>query len=463
LLILFSVYFAKYPGEWHYGKVAMNPTGGCLLEDWLPFSNTLDLTDQRLVDADTLEKITARKSKAVEQGVAEYVYSFPDRDLMCAKLDNADLRMVDLKEAQLQGASLYEAHLQGTSLDRANLQDAQITNANLQGATLSQANFQGARLINANLQGATLGSANFQGAMLSFASLQGANLSETHLEGATLSSANLQAAFLVRAYLQGADLSDAHLEGALLDSANLWGANLSGAYLGGASFKNAGLWRTFGKDPDGNDSDVKHPEAQLPVWLDEKPQLQAPSNEQLAKWACDLQGDDDTVDQGGGDDCVEKLSWERKEDIIKRVIEKTVQGFENNDAKHRIRVALAQLYSPEQNVPHNLDGFWNKLANDANEEQDQGVLPEHVVNRACLDRFVAQGLVTNYFGDLDYRHTGIKMISGKLADRLVKAADSERCPGLNEISGVWMAGLRTWAAQYTPATQMENKTESKAK
>jgi uncharacterized protein YjbI with pentapeptide repeats len=446
LLILFSFLFAVYPGE--YGKIVIISTGECV-NGWLPFSNTLDLTDQHLVDGDIIEKITARNQREAENASPEYAYSFKKRDLNCARLDNADLRQVDLSGAELQGVSLKEANLNGASLANANLRNAEMYNAKLQGATLSNAKLQGADLGTASLQGSDLYDAKLQGAILSYAYLQGATLSTAHLEGATLDSANLQATDLVGAYLQGAMLKSAKLQGAFLDSANLWGANLSGAELGGTSLEDAGLWRTFGEDK---------PVTLSCVWLKE-PQLQAPSKQQFAKWEHALQEVVDDADQGVDDNATEKR---KREDIIQGVIDAAVQGVDDDAAKKRIRDALARLSLPKQDVQNSLDDYWNNLANNASKVEYQEDLLDRLTNLACLDSFVAKSLVSHYFRSPSI-HAGREKISGKLAATFVKAADSNQCPGLEKITHVAMASMRNRAARDAQAAQVESKTKSTAK
>jgi uncharacterized protein YjbI with pentapeptide repeats len=387
----------------------------------------LNLQNEHLVDVNALEKITERKQKEADQGVSEYLLSLPERDLARAVLENADLRQVNLSGAQLEGAQLSYAHLQGAKLSGAHLEGASLRGASLQGADLSGAYLQGAQLDSANLQGAIL--------------------SNAHLEGATLDFANLQAAYLLSAYLQGATLKSADLRGANLDSAELWGANLSCAQLDGALLTKAGLWRTFGK----NDKNCKDDHVTIPrVWL-KKPRLQRPSEQQLADWERNLQRVDE-ADQGVDVGAAEKRKWK---DVLEGVVNVAVQGVDDDAAKNRVRDALARVLLPKQDLQDNLDDYWNDLANKASKEEDKPDLPDRLTTLACLDPFVARGLVTNYElleepSDLLEElsdDTGMEKFRPKLAATLMKAADENQCPGVKGITEVAMAHLRNWAAQ----------------
>ena len=407
-LIVFSVCISAFPGEAFYGKLVPSWTENVFEgrvyqgrpAPW--FSNRLILPLQHFVDADALEKIIERNQKEANQGLSEYALSLRHRNLTHAVLDYTDLRQVDLTGAQLQGASLFSAHLQGSDLSGAYLQGVSFGVAYLQGANLSRAHLQGALLDSASLQGANLSDAHLEGATLKSARLQAALLFGAHLEGASLDGANLQGASLDGANLQDASLNCVNSQYAPPTCAHLEGASLKSANLQGASLEHAGLWLAHGTPDPGNPPRV---------WL-KAPQLQAPKDDQPVQWEKDA-----------------------------------LLGVNDNAVKNRIRDALARLSLREKDAQDRLsENYWIDLGDKTSEADYEKDLPDRLTRLACMDTFVARGLVTNY--DLVQEPSDHpRMDQILLAAALVAAAESDTadCPGVKGLNVTSIARLRRWA------------------
>jgi len=90
-----------------------------------------------------------------------FVIAKPSEDFCQEDFDKAskgvkELIGARLQEANLSGMDLSGVDLRGAELEKANLQNANLSNANLKNADLEEANLKGANLSGANIQGAEL-------------------------------------------------------------------------------------------------------------------------------------------------------------------------------------------------------------------------------------------------------------------------------------------------------------------
>ena len=88
------------------------------------------------------------------------------------------------------------------------------------------------------------------------------------------------------------------------------------------------------------------------------------------------------------------------------------------------------------------DNYWRKLDDNAS-RADYPELLNRLTDLACLDPFVARGILTNYelLGD---KPPSLEKI--ELAYRLVKAVGID-CPGLKGVTEISMVRLRKWASR----------------
>lgn len=251
-----------------------------------------------LLGEDFVENNTFDRIKAVATTNGQNLYEsertriFRGRDLRCARLAGADLRLADFSEANLSGAILRGALLEGSNfigaeiigavLDRAQLQDSsfsppsaqrdedededavtpleaapppatpQATNAKdfptkasaparLRDTSFHGAQMRGAFLDRVNLDGADLRVAQLEQASLIESSLRGAALMDAGLADAKLDRAKLQGASFDKGSLAGASLKNAEMQGVSLYRTWMLGANLDSAIMHGASFRNTQL------------------------------------------------------------------------------------------------------------------------------------------------------------------------------------------------------------------------------
>jgi|KBSSwiStaDraftv2_1062776.scaffolds.fasta_scaffold54535_2 uncharacterized protein YjbI with pentapeptide repeats len=269
-LVAFAVFVLSnllitFPGEpgrfWMKMAFTPDPNSNVLpecqvskaIEAWLtPSFDRLVLLGEDFVDDAKFDKIAdVAKTNGQNLYDSERIRILRGRDLSCARLAGADLRLSDFTEANLSGAILRGAHLEGSRFI-----DAEIAGAVLDRAQLQKSSFSppaatpdtqdamakplaAARLPNSTLQGAQL-----QGALLDEVNLEGANLRAAHLEGASLASANLRAAALIGARLRETKLDKARLQGASFNNASLVGASLVSAQMQGVSLRGALLLGT---------------------------------------------------------------------------------------------------------------------------------------------------------------------------------------------------------------------------
>jgi uncharacterized protein YjbI with pentapeptide repeats len=234
--------------------------------------NRLVLLGEDFVDDDRFAKIVAvAKTNGQNLYDGERIRIFRGRDLRCARLAGADLRLADFSEANLSGAILRGAHLEGSGfvgaeiagavLDRAQLQETSFSPAVLDlappqksslSAAVTPADTQdvtakllaAARLPNSSLQGAQmyrafLDGVNLEGADLKVAQLEEASLTGSNLRGAALIGAGLRDAKLDNARLQGASLEDAWMAGASLVPAQMQGVSLQNTWMVGTNLASA--------------------------------------------------------------------------------------------------------------------------------------------------------------------------------------------------------------------------------
>jgi uncharacterized protein YjbI with pentapeptide repeats len=201
-----------------------SPVNDASRRRWLPFSNTLVLSDLNVYEALNIDDPKRAEWR-------DFVFRARGRDLKGAIFDYAVLQKVDFDGAHLEGAHFFRSQLQGASLVGAQLQGANFFLAKLQGASLIGARLQGASFAGTQLQAAELANADLDGARLQGAELQGASLAGAQLRGASLEEAQLQGVSLETARLDAADVALAQLQGASFRFATLQATDLSYAFL----------------------------------------------------------------------------------------------------------------------------------------------------------------------------------------------------------------------------------------
>lgn len=294
-VLVLSNLLITYPGEpgrfWMKLTFTPDPTSNIepecqiykAVEDRIPPGfDRLVLLGQDFVDNSAFDRI---KAVAATNGQnlyeSERIRIFRGRDLRCARLAGADLRLADFSEANLSGAILRGALLEGARfvgarivgavLDRAQLQESAFSqppavadededvpatrsamaakpgakdakvSPRLAPARLRNSSFHGAQMRRAfldhvNLDGADLRVAQLEQASLVEASLRGAALMDAGLGDAKLDRAKLQGASFDRGSLAGASLISAEMQGVSLHRTWMLGANLDSAIMHGASF-----------------------------------------------------------------------------------------------------------------------------------------------------------------------------------------------------------------------------------
>jgi len=222
-----------------------------------PSFDRLVLLGEDFVDDGRFDKIAeVAKTNGQSLHESERTRIFRGRDLRCARLAGADLRLSDFSEANLSGAILRGAHLEGSRFIGAEIAGAVLDRAQLQQSSFSPPEtppdaqdvtakpLAAALLPNSSLHGAQLHRAflddvNLEGADLTVAQLEEASLARSNLRGAALIGAGLRDAKLDNARLQGASFNDASLAGASLVSAQMQGVSLRGTWLLGTNLASA--------------------------------------------------------------------------------------------------------------------------------------------------------------------------------------------------------------------------------
>lgn len=147
----------------------------------------------------------------------------------------------------ISGRDLRYADFSNAFLPKMDFYGSDEIVSKLQYANFSNAVLVGAIMIKTDLEKADLYNARLQGANLYKANLQKANLYQANLQGAYLERVKLKGADLQRAKLQGSNLFDAkslnetNLREASLQGANLHTANLQNMDLIGVGFQGANL------------------------------------------------------------------------------------------------------------------------------------------------------------------------------------------------------------------------------
>lgn len=367
-------------------------------------------------------------------------------DLTASRLQEAYFAFAKLQRAKLQGAEL-----RGTTLDGANLQRADMEYANLQGAKLRSAQLQGAYLRYVELQGADLNQAKLQGANLSFAKLWGANFSNrdfiepekscseksypvsvtTHKDDG-LKSFSKEYWFYHEAELKGASFYFAELQGANLKNVNLKGADLRYAKLQGALLD--GMCVSL--------SDISHSE--FGVLKDD-----------------DLQESIQEVTESVSD----QLLREKIINVLTDRSQKNREVFPLSDKAENpsrvFEVTGEDIWYDEGSLKGTrLQGFWDKLHVAQNSSEYQNKLGSYLIEMACSDRWIAEGIIRNRLNwdDRDYSSVaaGFSRIAGSIAQCLLSLKDQQNeadqwiCPAVREINQETLKILQEIAAKKNP-------------
>ena len=248
---------------------------------------------------------------------------------------------------------------------------------------------QGRDVRYANLFNAILPKVDFRRAENLYPSqLQGANLAWAQMQGALLDDVNLQGADLTNAQLQQASLPGAHLQGAVLYQARLWIAKLSRAELQGANLQEA---RLQGADL----SDAKLQGTNL-----HRANLQGAN-----LFRAQLQGAD--------------------------LSEAQLEGANFNSAQLQGAILPKTPLEAARFEKANLD------LTDVNEvtHQDRQKLTDYLVDLACSDAYIAQGLASQAQHST---HPGRK----SLINALMNAESDQKCRGVKALPMKTKAELR---------------------
>lgn len=259
--------------------------------------------------------------------------------------------------------------------------------------------FQGRDMRYANLSNAILPRVDFRRAETVYPSqLQGANLEWAQMQGALLDDANLQGANLKNAQLQQASLQGVDLQGAVLYQARLWIAKLSRAELQGANLQEARLQGVDLSDAELQDVDLS--DAKLQGTNLHRANLQGAN-----LFRAQLQGAD--------------------------LSEAQLEGANFNSAQLQGAILPKTPLEAARFEKANLD------LTDVNEEthQDRQKLTDYLVELACSDAYIAQGLVSQAQHST---HPGRK----SLINALMNAESDQKCRGVKALPIKTKAKLR---------------------
>jgi uncharacterized protein YjbI with pentapeptide repeats len=277
-VFILSNFLITYPGEpgrsWMKMVFTPDPLSNVMAEcqiskeieaRFTPSFDRLVLLGEDFVDDARYDKIVdVAKTNGQKLYESERIRILRGRDLRCARLAGADLRLSDFSEADLSGAILRGARLDGSRFVGAEIAGAVLDRAQLQRSSFSPAAASGLRrpqisslsstvtppapqdgmtkqLPPAELPNSSLKGAQLEEAFLDQVNLERADLTLAQLEKASLAEANLRGTALIGAGLGNAKLDDARLQGASLENAWLAGTSLVRAKMQGALLRNTGL------------------------------------------------------------------------------------------------------------------------------------------------------------------------------------------------------------------------------
>ena len=167
-----------------------------------------------------------RTSKHCYENARLNAVNWPEVQLPCSSLINADLGWSNLLKANLYKAIGTSCDFRQADLSGANLKDSSLWRANFYAAILRAVQAHRASFKNVNFENAMMECSDFSSADFTLSNLTGANLSNCNLNGAKFSNAILFETILANSRLNSASMNQVDFRTANLERTSFVAAKL---------------------------------------------------------------------------------------------------------------------------------------------------------------------------------------------------------------------------------------------